>query len=327
MRRRLFTVLAVFAVGISASSGLWAADPKVAKPADAAAKTSTGTFTIDGKTYKLPHVVVYTTKVFDEDGIAVFFCEKEIPIEKLKAALVKGKGSDDSFNLFEPQVKVTFNKKGEPSYSNAWADNSSISVSGGGLKGQLVVKDNRATGQATMETGDTPESKKSFDLRFDAPLLTVAIPKAEPEPEAKPDDSDKPKSKSRRAKKKEAEKKEAEKAKAAEGTANVYDLPLPKDATDVEYKKLVEQFGYKSPSSVSKVTEFLIEKLEADGWKSDDSDLITPISVILKREKGDASLTIFVKNEASGSKVTIMSEGLSWEEKKKADVDPKKEKE
>jgi hypothetical protein len=104
-------------------------------------------------------------------------------------------------------------------------------------------------------------------------------------------------------------------------------LPLPKDATNVEYKKLVEHLGYKSPSPVSKVAEFLIEKLEADGWKSDDSDLITPNSVILKREKGAANLTIFVKNEASGSKITIMSEGLSWEEKKKADVDPKKEKE
>ena len=323
MQRSLLKVLAVLVLVTGEMYEVRAEDPQAAQPeAASAAKTSVGTFTIGGKTYKLPHVVVYQTKVFGDEGIAVLFCEKEIPVEKLKAALVKGKGSDDSFNLFETQVKVTFNKEGQPSFSNSFADNSSISVSGGSLKGQLVVEKGRAIGQATMETGDKPADKKSFAIRFNAPLLIVAIPKAEPQPESKPDDTEKPKSKSRRSKKKSAEKVQP----AAEGALNVYDLPLPADATKVEYKKLVEHLGYRSPSSVTKVAEFLVEKLEADGWKSDSSDLVNAQTAILKREKGDASLTIFVKTDGSGSKVTIMSQGLSWDEKQKPVDEPQKSK-
>lgn len=319
MQCKVFKVVAVLSLMAGSSHVLRAEDaPTAASPANA--KTSSGTFKIDGQTYDLPHVVAYQTKVFDDDGIAVLFCAKEIPVQKLKAALIKDQGRDDSFNLFEPQVKVTFKKTGEPSYSNSWAANSSISVSGGGLKGQLAVKNGRAVGQASMETGDKPEDKKSFDIRFDVPLLTVDIPKADPKPESKPDESDKPRSKSRKSRTKNADKARP----AATAGLNVYELPLPDDATNVEYKKSVEHLGYKSPSSVTKVTDFLVKQLEAGDWKSDDSDLTTPQTAILKREKGNANLTIFVKPDGKGSKVTIMTEGLSWEELKKPDAETKK---
>ncbi|MGE5191147.1 MAG: hypothetical protein ACM3U2_01515 [Deltaproteobacteria bacterium] len=58
------------------------------------------------------------------------------------------------------------------------------------------------------------------------------------------------------------------------------------------------------------------KKLAAQGWKSDRSgDLVTPRSAILKRTRGEASLTIVVKPADKGSAVTIMTEGLDWEEK------------
>ena len=38
------------------------------------------------------------------------------------------------------------------------------------------------------------------------------------------------------------------------------------------------------------------------------------LSAILKRKLDGASLTIFVKPAADGSQVTIMSEGLSWDQ-------------
>jgi hypothetical protein len=43
--------------------------------------------------------------------------------------------------------------------------------------------------------------------------------------------------------------------------------------------------------------------------------LITPASSILKRKRGDAELTIFVKPDSAGSEVKIFTEGLSWDEK------------
>lgn len=47
----------------------------------------------------------------------------------------------------------------------------------------------------------------------------------------------------------------------------------------------------------------------------DDDDLVNSKSAILKRTRGDASLTIFVKPAGKGSAVTIMTEGLDWGEK------------
>jgi membrane protease YdiL (CAAX protease family) len=51
------------------------------------------------------------------------------------------------------------------------------------------------------------------------------------------------------------------------------------------------------------------------GWTKDGSDLVTAASAILKRKRGDAALTIFVKPENGGSQVQIFTEGLAWDEK------------
>jgi hypothetical protein len=59
----------------------------------------------------------------------------------------------------------------------------------------------------------------------------------------------------------------------------------------------------------------LAANLKAQGWTKDGSDLVTPASSILKRKRGDAELTIFVKPENGGSNVKIITEGLSWDEK------------
>ncbi len=59
----------------------------------------------------------------------------------------------------------------------------------------------------------------------------------------------------------------------------------------------------------------LAANLKAQGWTKDGSDLITAASSILKRKRGDAELTIFVKPADGGSQVQIFTEGLSWDEK------------
>jgi hypothetical protein len=96
---------------------------------------------------------------------------------------------------------------------------------------------------------------------------------------------------------------------------NVKDLALTKDASDIDYKALVEQLGFKSKANVKSACAELSANLKAQGWTKQGSDLITPASAILKRKRGEAELTIFVKPEGGGSEVKMMTEGLAWDEK------------
>jgi hypothetical protein len=94
---------------------------------------------------------------------------------------------------------------------------------------------------------------------------------------------------------------------------NVKDLALTKDASNVEYKALVEHVEFKSKSNVKSVCAELAANLKAQGWTKDGSDLIQSQSSILKRKRGEAELTIFVKPENGGSEVKIFTDGLSWD--------------
>ena len=104
-------------------------------------------------------------------------------------------------------------------------------------------------------------------------------------------------------------------AKPAKDQLNARDLALTKDASDVEYKGLVEQLGFKSKANVKSACAELTANLKTQGWTKEGSDLITPASAILKRKRGDAELTIFVKPASGGSEIKMMTEGLAWDEK------------
>src|SRR5204862_1911125 len=95
---------------------------------------------------------------------------------------------------------------------------------------------------------------------------------------------------------------------------NVKELALTKDAADVEYKAAVEHVLFKSKSDVKKVCAELATNLKAQGWVNDGPDMVNPQSSILKRKRGEATLTIFVKPENGGSEVKMFTEGLSWDE-------------
>jgi hypothetical protein len=102
-------------------------------------------------------------------------------------------------------------------------------------------------------------------------------------------------------------------AKPAVPGLNVKDLALTKDATDVEYKALVEHVAFKSKSNVKSVCAELAKNLKAQGWTTDGRDMVQAQSSILKRKRGEATLTIFVKPENGGSEVKMFTEGLSWD--------------
>ena len=307
MRRQITRLL--LAVSLLGLANQLIAQDVEKKPATAAAKPGEGTLVIRGMSYKLEHVVAYESKVFDDYLISVTLADKPLPMEKIKTALRDGKGTDDKIFLFQPHTKITFGKDGKPMFSNSYADNASLSVSGS-LKGELKVKDGRVIGNASMKTGDEDKGISSFDVRFDVELIPAVVVPADPKPE--PTDKPKIKTKSKAKTKEEPAKGDA---KTAGDQPNVKDV-IPKDATDVELKKLVEQIAFKSPSDLKTTVDALTKQLEEQKWTKLGGDLVTPKSAILNRKNGKASLTIFVKPADAGSTVTMMTKGLSWEEKK-----------
>jgi hypothetical protein len=85
--------------------------------------------------------------------------------------------------------------------------------------------------------------------------------------------------------------------------------------SDVDYKTLVEHVVFKSKANVKSTCTELSANLKGQGWTKQGSDLVTPASAILKRKRGEAALTIFVKPESGGSEVKMFTEGLAWDEK------------
>ena len=179
MQKHVASLMAVV-LAMGFGNGLLAQDTPKA-PAAAAVKGGQGTFKIGGAAYKLSHAVAYEAKVFDEIRINVLLSSEPIAIDKLKAALKEGKGTDDKFNTFQPQVKVTFNKEGQASFSNSYANGHSLSVSGGGLKGELTVKDGRVVGKTSLTPDADKKDAASFEAQFDLELIaTVVVPDDKP---------------------------------------------------------------------------------------------------------------------------------------------------
>jgi hypothetical protein len=269
----------------------------------------TGVFKGNGKEAKLAHVSAHWREPFNnQPSIVLVFTEKDHSKDKkpdfdagfgkFGSALIISLHEDG--DIFGCQVVHTAHKKqGVSSIGQIKTNN--FEFADGQLQGELTTD-----GQAEV-FGETWE----VNLRFVAPL--GEIPK-----EFQVADSEKPETD---ATDKSATTKPAtelsEKAapEPAEDKLSVKELALTKDASDVDYKELVEHVVFKSKANVKSVCTELAANLKAQGWIKDGSDLITPASSILKRKRGDAALTIFVKPENGGSQVQIFTEGLSWDEK------------
>jgi hypothetical protein len=100
---------------------------------------------------------------------------------------------------------------------------------------------------------------------------------------------------------------------AATPTISARNLPLPKDATDVQFKALVKQIHLTSGQPVTAVTSELSAGLKQQGWKDGRGELKGPKSAILKRELGDARLTIMIQSAPTGCTVKIFADGLNWD--------------
>lgn len=160
-------------------------------------------------------------------------------------------------------------------------------IAGGNVTGQV----------STPGTLDTFGEKWEVDLKFAAPLPEKLrnAPAAVPKPVA---------SEPRQTKK-------GPKAPAGPMIA-ARKLPLPGDATDVEYKQLVQHIQFSSARPVEAVAKEFSANLKQQGWKDGGGSLMGKKNAILKRELGGAKLTIMVQPVAAGSVVKIFTEGLDW---------------
>jgi hypothetical protein len=279
--------------------------PPSKKPGPAAnVKPSvTGVFKGNGKDAKLTNVSAHWREPFgDKPSIVLVFTEKDHSKDK-KPDFNAG------FGKFGSALVVSLHEDGDIfgcEVAHSALKHQNFSSIGKIRTNDFQYADGKVQGELTTDGqaevfGETWE----VNLKFVAPL--GEIPK-----EFQVADSAKPEKEA--ADKATTELSEKAAPEPAQDKLNAKDLALTKDASDVEYKELVEHILFKSKANVKSVCAELAANLKVQGWTNDGSDLVTPASSILKRKRGDASLTIFVKPENGGSQVQIFTEGLSWDE-------------
>src|SRR6266536_1789237 len=289
---------------LRAGESLPATVAKKPGPAANVKPSVTGAFKGNGKDAKIAHVSAHWREPFNnQPSMVLVFTEKDHSKDKkpdfnagfgkFGSALIISLHEDG--DIFGCQVvHAAHEKQGFSSIGQIKTNN--FQFADGKVQGELTTD-----GQVDV-FGETWE----VNLKFVAPL--GEIPK-ELQPagseKSEKDATDKPAT----------ELSEKAAPEPAKDQLNVKDLALTKDASDVEYQELVEHVVFKSKSNVKAVCTELAANLKAQGWTKDGSDLVTAASSILKRKRGDAELTIFVKPESGGSEVKIFTEGLSWDEK------------
>src|SRR5437667_642853 len=295
---------------LKAGDSLPASPAKKPGPAANVKPSVAGVFKGNGKEAKLAYVSAHWREPFgDKPSVDLVFTEKDHSKDKkpdLNAAFGRFGSAliislHDDGEIFGCQVVHSAHKKqGFSSIGSIHMND--FTFEGGKVEGELTT-------DGQVETfGDTWELK----IKFLAPL--GEIPK-----EFQPDESEKPEKEEEQASTKSGDKLTTDESddesagKPAAAGLNVKDLALTKDATDVEYNTVVEHVVFKSKSNVKKVCAELAANLKAQGWTNEGLDLGRPQSSILKRKRGQATLTIFVKPESGGSEVKMFTEGLSWD--------------
>ncbi len=274
-------------------------------PAADVKSTVTGTFKGDGKDARVAYVSARWGEPFDnKPGIVLVFTEKDhskdnkpdfnATFGKFGSALVVSMHEDGEIYGCEV-THSAMQKKGFSSIGHLEA--TSFVYGNGKVEGELTTN-----GEA-----DFFGEKWEVNLKFVAPL--GEIPK-----ERQAGESANPKVAKPATAEKSDEEASSNESKPAGAALTAKDLVLTKDAADVQYNALVEQLQFKSKSNVKAVCAELTTNLKAQGWSNDGADMVQPKSSILKRKRGEASLTIFVKPADGGSEVKMMTEGLSWDE-------------
>jgi hypothetical protein len=296
---------------VKAGDSLPASSARKGGPAANVTPTVTGTFAGNGKEAKLAHVSAHWREPFSgKQGMALVFTEKDHSKEKKPdtGAMFGKFGSALIISIHEDGgiygCQVVHSAHQKQGFSSIGAiEATEFTYADGKVEGELTTHGEK----------DTFGEKWEVKIKFVAPLgetpkefqvaeTKKATKETKPASSDADDDDDGDESAS-----------DPSRARTTGGELKAKDLALTKDATSVEYKALVEQVGFKSASDVKKVCAELTASLKAQGWSTDGRDMVNPQSSILKRKRGEAKLTIFVKPADGGSEVKMMTEGLSWD--------------
>jgi hypothetical protein len=295
---------------LKAGDWLPASTTKKRGPAANVKPSVTGVFKGNGKEAKLAYVSAHWREPFgDKPSMDLVVTEKDHSKDKkpdLNAAFGRFGSAliislHDDGEIFGCQVVHTAHQK------QGFSSIGSIHLN------DFTFEDGKVEGELTTDGqldtfGETWEVK----IKFIAPL--GEIPKEFQPAESKNHEKEEKRASTRSSDNQTADESDNEPpGKPAVTELNVKDLALTKDATDVEYKELVEHVLFKSKSNVKSVCAELAANLKAQGWTNDGRDMVQPQSSILKRKRGEATLTIFVKPANGGSQVQMFTEGLSWE--------------
>ena len=287
--------------------GSEAAAKKTGGPAANLKPTVTGTFTGNGKEAKLNYVSARWTEPFDnKPGILVLFTEKDHS---------KDKKPDNGamFGKYGNALIISLHEDGSI-YScqvvHSGMKNKGFSSSGSIEATPFTYENGKVEGEITTNGDvDTFDEKGAVKLKFVAPL--GEIPKeyrvAEEKPAAKASEESNQEDAAMK-----SNVSGSTESRPTEVGPKAKELALTKDASDINYTALVGGIDFKSKLPVKAACADLAANLKKQGWSKDGDDLITPASSILKRKKGSAELTIFVKPEGSGSQIKMMTEGLAW---------------
>jgi len=294
---------------LRAGESLPATVKKKPGPAANVKPSVTGVFKGNGKEAKLAHVSAHWREPFsDKPSMVLVFTEKDHSKDKKP-------DFNAAFGRFGSALIISLHEDG--GIFGCQVVHSAHQKQGFSSIGQIKTnnfkfEDGKVDGELTTDGQlDTFGETWEVNLKFVAPL--GEIPKEfQVADSKKPDEDATDDPEITKLTTKLSEKAAPEPAK---DELNVKVLALTKDASDVEYKELVEHVLFKSKANVKSVCTELTANLKAQGWIKDGSDLITPASSILKRKRGNAELTIFVKPDSGGSQVQIFTDGLSWDEK------------
>jgi len=291
-----------FELEIDCPFGIDAA-PVPAKPTGAVKPSVTGTFTGNGKPAKLAFISARRGEPFDDKpSIVLVMTERDHSRDKKPE-------TGAAFGKYGSALIISTTEEGSIfgcEVAHASHSKKPFSSIGSISMGDFDLGEQYVRGALTTDgEQDVFGEKWAVDLNFAAPLpaaakSTAAAPSAAPT--KKPGGTATP-----------ARKPQPSAPPVA--TLNVHELALPKDLTDVEYKAIVEQFVFKSPAKVQALAGDLTKRLATQGWSKEDSDLVTPKSAILRRKRGEATLTIMLKPADTGSQGTVFATGLDWEEK------------
>jgi hypothetical protein len=307
--------LSAFACVVTWALLIAAQEPPKGEKAAAKASVS-GTFKGNGKEAKIAFVSAQWREPFnDKPGIRLIFTEMDHTRDpkadfnanfgRYGSALVISLFEDGG--IFGCEVSHTALKGGFSALGKIKIKD--FKFEGGLVQGQLT------TSGPDNVFGQTWE----VDLKFAAPLAGSAQQPA-PSPAAAKTAKEPPAITGRTSGNSPPTREAPARVEPALPALNAKELPISQDATDVEYKKLVQHIGYNSPSDYKTVAADLVKKLTAQSWKIDGADRVAakpkiPLkSYILSCTRGEATLTIFVKPAETGSQVTIFSKGLLWTE-------------